>query len=181
MIAVKLGNFDVITVSETWLDNSINESDIHIPSYQAPLRLNRNRHGGGVAMYFKDNVPFVERTDLFLPNLEIIWAEVKLSNKSTLIGNFYLHPRFSEWHIVEYAIERAIQTCPNLILIGDFNENMLDPTKCNQSCQKDNIARRRQQYVNTVYRENFAPVLFSPFCLRANSKLGELNYTQGLI
>ena len=51
----------------------------------------------------------------------------------------------------------------------------------NQSCQKDNIARRRQPYVNTVYRKNFAPVLFSPFFLRANSKLGELNYTQGLI
>ena len=33
----------------------------------------------------------------------------------------------------------------------------------NQSCQKDNIARRRQPYVNTVYRKNFAPVLFSPF------------------
>ena len=51
----------------------------------------------------------------------------------------------------------------------------------NQSCQKDNIARRRQPYVNTVYRKNFAPVLFSPFFLRANSKLGELNYTQWLI
>ena len=59
------------------------------------------------------------------------------------------------------------------------NSMLMDPR--NQSCQKDNIARRRQPYVNTVYRENFAPVLFSPFCLRANSKLGELNYTQGLI
>ena len=28
---------------------------------------------------------------------------------------------------------------------------------------------------NTVYRENFAPVLFSPSALRANLKLGQLN------
>ena len=30
--------------------------------------------------------------------------------------------------------------------------------------------------LNTVYRENFAHVLFSPFHLRANLKLGQLNF-----
>ena len=42
----------------------------------------------------------------------------------------------------------------------------------NQSCQKDNIARRRQPYVNTVYRKNFAPVLFSPFFSEGEFKTG---------
>ena len=38
-----------------------------------------------------------------------------------------------------------------------------------------------KRHNTTVYKENFAPVLFSPFSpsgLRANSKLGELNYTE---
>ena len=70
-----------------------------------------------------------------------------------------------------------------MIFLDSYTTKMSIQDHCsvNQSCQKDNIARRRQPYVNTVYRKNFAPVLFSPFFLRANSKLGELNYTQGLI
>ena len=128
-IAVELGQFDVITISETWLDQSIKELDTVIPTYQAPIRLDRNRHGGGVAMYFKDTIPFVERKDLQIPNLEALWAEVKLSNKKVLIGTFYLHPRFSDWHLVEYAIEQAAQICPDLLLLGDFNENLQDPAK----------------------------------------------------
>ena len=129
MIAVELGNFDVITISETWLDPSISDLDTTIPTYQTPIRLDRNRHGGGVAVYFKNTIPFVERKDLIVPNLEAIWAEVMLSNKKVLIGTFYLHPRFSDWHLVEYIIEQATQICPNLILLGDFNQNLLDPTK----------------------------------------------------
>ena len=130
MIAAELGNFDVITISETWLDHTISDLDTMIPTYQTPIRLDRNRHGGGVAMYFKNNVPFVERKDLIIPNLEAVWAEVKLSNKKVLIGTFYLHPRFSDWQLVEYAIEQAAQICPELILLGDFNENLYDTTKC---------------------------------------------------
>ena len=44
-IAVELGDFD-ITVSETWLDQSISSSTITIPGYQEPIRHDRNRHGG---------------------------------------------------------------------------------------------------------------------------------------
>ena len=34
--------------------------------------------GGGVAMYLKNNGPFVERKDDIIPNLEAVWTEVKL-------------------------------------------------------------------------------------------------------
>ena len=47
MVAVELGNCDVITISETWLDHSISDLDTMIPTYQTPIRLDRNRHGGG--------------------------------------------------------------------------------------------------------------------------------------
>ena len=130
LIAVELGCYDIITVSETWLDKSIPNSLITIPGYQEPIRLDRNRQGGGVAMYFKLNIPFTERSDLTIPNVEALWAEISLCNKKVLIGCFYVHPRFQEWNLVELSIEQALQSCPNLILLGDFNENMLDHRKC---------------------------------------------------
>ena len=53
LITVELSKFDIITVSETWLDQSISDIDLALPSYQLPIRLDRNRHGGGVAVYVK--------------------------------------------------------------------------------------------------------------------------------
>ena len=129
LIAVELGKYDIVTVSETWLDQTIENKDLILPNYQEPIRLDRNRHGGGVAAYFSKQVPFVDSRKLVLPNLEAIWAEVHLNNKQTLIGTFYLHPRFDEWNLVQLAIDQAIQICPNIILLGDFNQDMLDLSK----------------------------------------------------
>ena len=128
-IALELSTFDIITLSETWLDQSIDSSSIIIPNYQEPIRLDRNRQGGGVAMYFKNTIPFIIHRELEIPNLEVIWAEVSLKGKRLLIGTFYIHPRFSDWDLIDLSIEQAIQLCPNIILIGDFNQNMKEPRK----------------------------------------------------
>ena len=129
LIAVELGTYDIITVSETWLDQTISTSDLVLPSYQIPIRLDRNRHGGGVAIYVKKCIPFVERIDLIIPNLEAMWIEVNLCNRKVIIGNFYIHQRFTDWNMVEVSIEQASQICPNLIIIGDFNQDMLNDRK----------------------------------------------------
>ena len=61
--------------------------------------------------------------------MEVIWTEVSLKGKQLLIGTFYIHPCFSDWDLIDLSIEQAIQLCPNVILIGDFYQNMKDPRK----------------------------------------------------
>ena len=39
--------YDIICVSETHIDNTVPDSDIHIPCYKN-YRKDRSRHGGGV-------------------------------------------------------------------------------------------------------------------------------------
>ena len=48
-------NYDVFTISETWLDPSICDSDIHIPGYML-FRQERGVHkkGGGLIVYIKN-------------------------------------------------------------------------------------------------------------------------------
>ena len=46
---------DVICLVETWLCEDILDSEIHIPNYFI-LRLDRNRHGGGVALYIHNSI-----------------------------------------------------------------------------------------------------------------------------
>ena len=47
---------DIICISETWLDSSISDEEIKIPDYEV-VRKDRNRRGGGVAIYFHESLP----------------------------------------------------------------------------------------------------------------------------
>ena len=42
---------------ETWLGSEVLDNEVLIPNYSI-VRLDRNRHGGGVAMYIHDSVPY---------------------------------------------------------------------------------------------------------------------------
>ena len=46
---------DIFAISETWLDTSTSDIDIHIPGYML-LRQDQGKHmkGGGLAVYIKD-------------------------------------------------------------------------------------------------------------------------------
>ena len=50
---VELHNPDVVCVVESWLSTEIQNSEIHIPDYFI-VRLDRNRHGGGVIMFIRN-------------------------------------------------------------------------------------------------------------------------------
>lgn len=48
---------DIVCIVETWLDKEIKDTEINIPNYTL-TRLDRNRHGGGIAIYVANNLPF---------------------------------------------------------------------------------------------------------------------------
>lgn len=62
----------LIAISETWIDNSVTDSEISIEGYHI-LRKDRNRSGGGVCVYVRSNLAFARRTDIDSDNLESLW------------------------------------------------------------------------------------------------------------
>ena len=56
---------DILCINETRLDNSISSAEVEICGYEI-VRRDRNRNGGGVAIYLRNNIPYVERSDLTL-------------------------------------------------------------------------------------------------------------------
>ena len=54
---VSLHNFDVIRINESWLDDSILDCELTIANYNL-VRLDRNRHGGGILLYIRDTLSF---------------------------------------------------------------------------------------------------------------------------
>ena len=87
-------DLDVLCISETWLDDTISDSEINILGY-IPERKERNRQGGGVMMYIRDSIAYKIRSDIALsaPHVENLWIEFKLlMDVSCLMCSMYRPP-----------------------------------------------------------------------------------------
>lgn len=62
---------DIIAVTETWLDDSLLDSEL-LPSNYNIERRDRDRHGGGVMLACRDNLALVRRKDCGVLCLECI-------------------------------------------------------------------------------------------------------------
>ena len=51
------GTFDILVITETKLDNTFPVLLFHIDEFFIPYRLDRNRNGGSVNAYFKEDIP----------------------------------------------------------------------------------------------------------------------------
>ena len=72
-------NFAVVCLTETSLGNSIDNVTVQLNGYADPFRLDRNRHGGGILAYVKNDIFYVRRFDFKSNEVEILWLELKFS------------------------------------------------------------------------------------------------------
>ena len=75
LLEAESNNFDIISLSETWLSHSDRNSSIYLPNFHKPVRLERpNDTHGRVAIYVK-NYPYCKaRPDLHVNNMEAVWV-----------------------------------------------------------------------------------------------------------
>ena len=124
-------SFDIITINETRLDESFNDRDVRISGYDI-IRRDRNRHGGGVAIYIRNNIPYIQRHDLLVQDLETICVEIKKpKSKPFLISTWYRPPN-SPIELFE-KFENNLHLMENenkdLVITGDFNCDLLSTNK----------------------------------------------------
>ena len=48
---------DILVVTESKLDDTFPNSQFNIPGYKAPFRKNRNKLGGGIIVFVRDDIP----------------------------------------------------------------------------------------------------------------------------
>ena len=114
-------NPHIIGITETWLDDSISDSELMVPGYQL-VRRDRDRHGGGIAMFVQDHLPFT--TSLSHAHAELLVIEVHLRRCTILCGLLYRPPSSNASVLTD--VESALEQLPpsktrNLVLVGDFN------------------------------------------------------------
>ena len=89
-----------------------------INGYQLLLSNRCGKAGGGVAIYFKDNLNCARITECDVPDIEAIWIEVTSSSQRLLVECVYRPPDFTDFfgkfHIV---VEKMWQSKKNVVIV----------------------------------------------------------------
>ena len=119
-------NPDNVCIVETWLSNEISDSELTINNYQI-LRLDRDRHGGGVIMYIHSSLtPKVLSAGA--NNLELLIISVSPQNSSSkLCVSLFYRPPSSNSGVFDNLCTALQSLNPSVynsfVLLGDFNVN----------------------------------------------------------
>ena len=125
--------FDILTISETWLDCSTTDAEIWIPGYNI-YRIDRvSKVGGGVCVYTKDNFKISSLNDLSYiadSGLHMLWLRVQLGNlRSFLICTAYRPPNAPlncfETDFSRTLVSALLMSKP-IYILGDLNCNVLN-------------------------------------------------------
>ena len=124
----------ILCLTETWLDDTIDDCTLLIPGYQPIVRHDRAKtdpgiiNHGGVAVYLRTDIAFKHRLDLEENSVESVWVEISSLTGNFLLSVIYRPPseRAEYWTILENHIENARESSPlPVIICGDFNSNTL--------------------------------------------------------
>lgn len=113
-------SFDLVAVTETWLDSSINSAEI-FPSTYHVHRKDRSRSGGGVLLACPQKISSIRRSELET-DCEIMWCEIVISNPYSriMVGVFYGPPSTDVSYLLELEkslclLERSGNTLSTLL------------------------------------------------------------------
>ena len=123
-IIAKSTNAAIIGISESKLDESLLESETEIDDYKI-FRCDRNRHGGGVACYIRNDLSY-NIISVFPSVIECVFFEILLPNsKPITVGTIYHPPNQSNFLEVLNENMNKIDSISNeTYILGDFNINL---------------------------------------------------------
>ena len=124
---------EVLALSETWLDSSVVDCELHLPGYSL-FRCDRSRCGGGVAVYCADYLSCsVLSCGASSSGIEYLWLSIdtKPFSSPLAFGCFYRPPSLPSQSVQNLFtnIESMMTSKKNVIACGDFNIDMSDLTK----------------------------------------------------
>ena len=110
-------NAAVIGITETKLGNTVYDSEVTVDGYNI-VRNDRNRNGGGVACYIRNNICFNNIENIFI---DLLFPKTKPIS----VGIIYKPPsqsQFLQQIITEFE---ALDLDNEIYVLGDFNINLL--------------------------------------------------------
>lgn len=122
-LLLQVCRFDVLAITETFLDRKISNQQIEIEDYKI-IRRDRKAGslGGGCLIYIANHICSTRLKSLETSEIEGIWIRVSVNSTSFIIGNIYRPPSdssfFDTFHVM---LEKVWVKYKNVVLLGDFN------------------------------------------------------------
>lgn len=153
-------DFDVLCFTETHLDNIFPNKSLHLDTHPNLYRNDISSHSGGILIYTTSKI-LTNR----LPEFEVlipdsIWIKVKNNCHDFILCVVYRRPNSNVkfWENLSTGIERANEMCKNFLLLGDINEDQLNPSNhklkdiliLNNLSNKINEPTRVTEYSSTL-------------------------------
>ena len=96
-IRITIADFvDILVINESKLDQSFPESPFFINRFSKPFRKDRNRHGGGLLMYIKEDNSQKELSFNLPSDIEIIIIELNINKIKWFVCGCYHPPSQSD-------------------------------------------------------------------------------------
>ena len=148
--------FSLIALTETWLNDD--ESDnFEIPGYKSTKLSRKNKKGGGICIFTRDNIVTKLRKDLVpednTSDTECLFIEIiNEKSKNIIIGTIYRLPnnRFNEFeNDLNTILTKLDKLC---YIMGDFNIDPLKYNCCNFSTS----------FFNQFCSSGYTPRIYKP-------------------
>jgi hypothetical protein len=118
-------SIDIIGIAETWLTDSVSDSEIqieHFSIFRKDRGVFKDGRGGGVLLYVKSSLESYACDDLNKFKCESIWCSLKLKhNCELLVGAAYKSPNAANEEIDQLFACIKLAATKQVILMGDFN------------------------------------------------------------
>ena len=127
LIDIVKNNVDVLMVSETKLDDTFTTAQFLIEGFQEPIRLDRNKNGGGIMVYIRDGLDAKEIKSHRLKTVEGMFIKLVIRNTKWLIMAGYNPDKKKIGNFLDHVgkkLDKLLPQYENLILLGDFNSEM---------------------------------------------------------
>ena len=117
---LRVQDFDIFGLAETWLDSTIGDGEVAIPGYSLTRTDRSGRRGGGTCIYYKSTLPIKPRPDLSVSGLELVWVDVQIHRQHHRVGCAYRPPDTSVefWTDLESAMHSAGSSATSLAVLG---------------------------------------------------------------
>ena len=84
---------DILILTETKLDDSFPTSQFMVDGFSMPYRQDRNRNGGGIMIYIRDDIPSILLTKHVSPDdVEGLFVELNFRKSKLLLMGAYHRP-----------------------------------------------------------------------------------------
>ena len=180
---------NILVLTETKIDPSFQNQQFHIEGFCLPYRLERNKHGGGVLVYIRGDIPSkILKKTFLLDDIEGIFIELNLRKYKWLLCATYHLPNKKDNYFFNHlgkAIDIYHQTYDKYLLIDDFSAEDTEPCLSQflfeydgknivseKTCLKFSVHDRNiQQLALDVYRvtKGLAPTAISSLFLQCSN------------